>query len=630
MPYQVFTLPPQQPLSAAGRILPGSKASFFLTNSSTPTPVYTTAELDTTHTQPVEADGGGRFPTIYLNPSITYKVTVTDANDVLLYTIDPVNDDVLDPDEIAELLSPRTSAEISAGVTPVNYAYPPGDVRRYGATGDGVTDDTFAIQQASDALPTWGGILYFEFGTAYKIGRIDIISKNATVYADGAKFLLDGNGAGFVLHGTVSLFNIFGGYIVGDGVNRDSDASTAQTGWIIGNEANADVSNVSIDGVRVESANVGFKVADGRTGGAKAFNIRITNCQAASIIGIVGGMGYGYQFTQAPGSIIANCLAAGCERHGIYFSEGRDYVAANCVIKDHRVTISDGLVKGGMAISRSRNVAVSNCVFKNNNDVSLVIDDDAQGLAPDNILLGVQVSGCAFHESVINDIRVGTTNPSTNGVPYSVNITGNTFVSLTGGTNSSIYVNSAERLKITGNMFDYSDAGGRVIVLAAEEGATYSQDIEITDNQITGDYGVQIEAALITGTSRVHIEGNRIQASVTPYEFVGGITTQTNENLIVRRDLWEARDSANADTTPCVAGVDQLFVANSGATTITDFDGGRDGQVLNVEFGDANTTVDNGSNIFLVGGVDFVGSSNDILTLTYRNGVWREVARSVL
>jgi hypothetical protein len=48
----------------------------------------------------------------------------------------------------------RTTAEIAAGVTPTNYAYPPGDVRRYGAVGDSNgttgngTDDTAAFQAA--------------------------------------------------------------------------------------------------------------------------------------------------------------------------------------------------------------------------------------------------------------------------------------------------------------------------------------------------------------------------------------------------------------------------------------------------------------------------------------------------
>src|ERR1700756_1844102 len=42
----------------------------------------------------------------------------------------------------------RTAAEIAAGVTPSNYSFLPGDVRRYGAKVDGSTDDTGAITTA--------------------------------------------------------------------------------------------------------------------------------------------------------------------------------------------------------------------------------------------------------------------------------------------------------------------------------------------------------------------------------------------------------------------------------------------------------------------------------------------------
>lgn len=42
----------------------------------------------------------------------------------------------------------QTAAEIAASVTPTNYAYAPGDVRRYGGDPTGATDSTTAIQNA--------------------------------------------------------------------------------------------------------------------------------------------------------------------------------------------------------------------------------------------------------------------------------------------------------------------------------------------------------------------------------------------------------------------------------------------------------------------------------------------------
>jgi hypothetical protein len=50
----------------------------------------------------------------------------------------------------------RTAAEVSAGVTPVNYAYQPGDVRRYGAVGDNVANDSPAFQAAINVAKVRG------------------------------------------------------------------------------------------------------------------------------------------------------------------------------------------------------------------------------------------------------------------------------------------------------------------------------------------------------------------------------------------------------------------------------------------------------------------------------------------
>lgn len=49
-------------------------------------------------------------------------------------------------------LFPRTAAEIAGGITPTDYGYEPGDVRRYGVLDDGVTDSTAALLTACNAI----------------------------------------------------------------------------------------------------------------------------------------------------------------------------------------------------------------------------------------------------------------------------------------------------------------------------------------------------------------------------------------------------------------------------------------------------------------------------------------------
>ena len=53
----------------------------------------------------------------------------------------------------------QTTEESSAGVTPSDYRYPPGDVRRYGVTGDGSTDGNAGrgLKRALRWVPSFPG-----------------------------------------------------------------------------------------------------------------------------------------------------------------------------------------------------------------------------------------------------------------------------------------------------------------------------------------------------------------------------------------------------------------------------------------------------------------------------------------
>lgn len=74
----------------------------------------------------------------------------------------------------------RTPSEIAAGITPTNYAYFPGDVRRYGAICDGVNDDTESVQDAGTVAAVAGGTIRFPVpGKCVLTDTITIVSDHA-------------------------------------------------------------------------------------------------------------------------------------------------------------------------------------------------------------------------------------------------------------------------------------------------------------------------------------------------------------------------------------------------------------------------------------------------------------------
>ena len=67
----------------------GAKWSFYQSGTSTPQSVYTTSALNTTHSNPVEADAGGKFAPIYFDSSLQYRGVLKSADEVTtIYDID--------------------------------------------------------------------------------------------------------------------------------------------------------------------------------------------------------------------------------------------------------------------------------------------------------------------------------------------------------------------------------------------------------------------------------------------------------------------------------------------------------------------------------------------------------------
>lgn len=87
-----FYFPYAMAVNAAGVPYPGALLGFFLTGSSTPTPTYNDAQLTTPNANPVGADAGGTFPSIFLDPTVVYKVVLSDSLGDEIWTADPVDE----------------------------------------------------------------------------------------------------------------------------------------------------------------------------------------------------------------------------------------------------------------------------------------------------------------------------------------------------------------------------------------------------------------------------------------------------------------------------------------------------------------------------------------------------------
>ena len=209
-------------INSSGRPHAGAKAYFYAAGTTTPRPVYTTSSMSVAHPNPVVANSAGVFPAVYLDPRYTYRcITQTSAGTA-------IDDEDNIPGSITQYLE--------------------SDPRRYGAAGDGATDDTEAFQRAIDSTSAGGmltlpdnavfGFTSLTFSRALRLtgGRLRMLPGSASnglsiadaldgLTVDGVEIDLNGvsrnlvtfNGSrnfkftnNRVINGATTVFSIFG------------------------------------------------------------------------------------------------------------------------------------------------------------------------------------------------------------------------------------------------------------------------------------------------------------------------------------------------------------------------------------------------------------------------------------
>lgn len=207
----------------SGNVLSGGKVYTYLAGTTTPATTYTTKNGNVANSNPIIANSAGRLTNeIWLPISQGFKFVLKDVNDVLLATYDNIPTTQQPPiTNDASSISYEQGYEVTAGNFTIGATYliteigttdfeaigavsntvgvlftatgvgsgtgkalysrtveqklqESVSVKDFGATGDGVTDDTDAIQAAIDSLPD-GGVVIVPEGI-YRVSQIIINS----------------------------------------------------------------------------------------------------------------------------------------------------------------------------------------------------------------------------------------------------------------------------------------------------------------------------------------------------------------------------------------------------------------------------------------------------------------------
>lgn len=164
--------------------LAGGKLYSYLAGTTTPATTYTSSSGGTAHTNPIVLDSGGRVSggEVWLTENVSYKFILKDSNDVLIATYDNISGIstiTLPIDSSTVTYDPPFTGSVATNVEAKLAQYI--SVLDFGAIGDGVADDTTAIQAAIDA----GHSIYLPAGT-YRITSTLTAPSGTWLQGDGA------------------------------------------------------------------------------------------------------------------------------------------------------------------------------------------------------------------------------------------------------------------------------------------------------------------------------------------------------------------------------------------------------------------------------------------------------------
>jgi polygalacturonase len=349
------------------------------------------------------------------------------------------------------------------------------DVKNFGATGNGTTKDTAAIQAAINACPP-GGFVWLHNGT-FLSGTI-YLKNNMTLYIDPTAVLLGSgsssdypvlnppannsqqNNCDMALVYAQSCANVAidgGGTINGNG----------RTNFTSGVEATRPISiwTALCDGVNIRNINIVdaamWTVVNMQSDYLTISNLTINDDD-------LGGNRDGCDVVDCWHVLIANCtIDSGDDSICLKSGSTRgvnDLLVTNCTITKSQ---SNGLKFGTASTGPFTNITFANCTVLNTAHSAMAMESVDGGAIGDVTFQGINFSGCQNAVFIILGTRDATPPGSINGVTFR-NITGSNMTDTRGCPISGCFTNGVT-YKLNNLLFDnvnISFAGGLTYIPA--------------------------------------------------------------------------------------------------------------------------------------------------------------------